>query len=74
MPWSSSTTPALTDTEGNLVSSLEDKEKIVRKGAFPPSTCDPEDPPLHRDRSAHQKVDKATVGRTLFYQAHSKAP
>lgn len=34
-PWLSFKTPALTDTDGNLAISLEDKKTMVRKAAFP---------------------------------------
>lgn len=73
-PWASSTTQALGDRKGNTATSLEDKTKMVRRTAFPPTPADPMCPPLRLKGRAHQSVDEVRVRKALFNKSQKKAP
>lgn len=66
--------PALEKTKGNQVTTLEDKEAIVRRAAFPHSYTYHVGLSQHRDRQTHQRVDETTIRRTPFNKSQKKAP
>lgn len=73
-PWVSSTTSAFGDTERNKAVTLEEKEEMVGKTAFPHPPADPVVPPSHHSHREHQRVNECTVPRVLFVQSQRKAP
>lgn len=73
-PNMSSKTPALTDAEGKIAITREDKETMIRKAPFPHPLEDPVRQPPPREGTAYQKVEAAAVHRALHNQAQAKAP
>lgn len=65
---------ALKDSKGSLATSFEDKADMVRRGAFPFLPVGTIGSPQHWEGKAHQRIDKARVGRALFDQSQKKAP
>lgn len=64
-PWISSTTPALKVMGGNQATTVEDKEVMVRRVAFPRP---PDDSVCYfpsRPSTAHQDIDRETVQQAL---------
>lgn len=75
----SSMTPALKVTEGRVVTTLEDKEVMIRRAVFsPPLPLPPPSkylvgPPPRRADTARRGLDRETVHKTLYDQAQTKA-
>lgn len=67
------TTPALQDSDGNIVTSMKAKEALVRKSAFPqpPSNLGPD--PITSPGITHATITKDIVSEALVSQSATKA-
>ena len=64
----------LRDPEGQIATTFEEKEEMIRKVMYP----EPPDENLpeltHIDGTAHEKVTRELVRKALFHQSIKKAP
>jgi hypothetical protein len=67
------TTPTLRGPQGELATSISEKEALIREIAFPPAPRDSEATEISQG-NWHTQVNEATVRRALFHQAIQKAP
>ena len=72
-PRTATTTPTLHGPQGQLASSLEEKEALIRETAFPQVPGDSQEAEISQG-SWHSQVDEGIVRHALFYQAVQKAP
>jgi hypothetical protein len=74
-PWSSAHTPPIKDPEGDVATTLEEKEDMLRRQAFPPplqGTREEEED--NRTGTACRRTDRERVGKALMGQSTKKAP
>ncbi|KAI0999672.1 hypothetical protein K3495_g8523 [Podosphaera aphanis] len=72
--WSNSATPALRDPAGQIPTTFEEKEEMIRRVMYP-ERPDKNLPELtHIDGTTHKKVTREVVQKALFHQSTTKAP
>ncbi|ODM14511.1 hypothetical protein SI65_10133 [Aspergillus cristatus] len=67
------TTPTLHGPQGQLASSIDEKEALIRETAFPQTPGDSQEVEIPQG-SWHGQVDEGIVKHALFHQAVQKAP
>ncbi|ODM21122.1 hypothetical protein SI65_04175 [Aspergillus cristatus] len=67
------TTPTLRGPQGQLASSIDEKETLIHETAFPQAPGDSQEVEIPQG-SWHSQVDEEIVKHALFYQAVQKAP
>ncbi|ODM20319.1 hypothetical protein SI65_03372 [Aspergillus cristatus] len=72
-PRSVAMTPTLRGPQGQLASSINEKETLIRETAFPQAPGDSQEVEISQG-SWHGQVDEEIVKRALFHQAVQKAP
>ncbi|ODM15132.1 hypothetical protein SI65_09371 [Aspergillus cristatus] len=72
-PKAMATTPMLRGPQGQLASSINEKETLIRETAFPQAPGDRQEVEIPQG-SWHGQVDEEIVKHALFHQAVQKAP
>ena len=72
-PRTMATTPTLRGPQGQLASSIDEKEALIRETAFPQAPGDSREVEIPQG-SWHGQVDEEMVKGALFHQAVQKAP
>ncbi|ODM14623.1 hypothetical protein SI65_09968 [Aspergillus cristatus] len=72
-PKTMATTPTLHGPQGQLASSIDEKEALIQETAFPQTPGDSQEVEIPQG-SWHGQVDEGIVKHALFHQAVQKAP
>ena len=72
-PRTATTTPTLHGPQGQLASSIDEKEALIRETAFPQAPGVSQEAEIPQG-SWHDQVDEELVRQALFHQAVQKAP
>jgi len=67
------TAPTLRGPQGQLASSIDEKETLIRETAFPQAPGDSQEVEIPQG-SWYDRVDEEIVKHALFHQAVQKAP